>query len=75
VRRGARSRGADSRAVPVLRKGVQKANAKFEPQAFRDQLIKHLEGVAEGDFDAVAQKLDALGNQVRCVLLAPPAPR
>ncbi|KAL8292272.1 hypothetical protein RQP46_001738 [Phenoliferia psychrophenolica] len=46
------------------RKGVQKANAKFEPQAFRDQLIKHLESVPPGDFDAVASKLDVLGNQL-----------
>ncbi|ORY42133.1 hypothetical protein BCR35DRAFT_311290 [Leucosporidium creatinivorum] len=46
------------------RKGVQKAQAKFEPQAFRDQLTKHLESVPPGDFDAVAQKLDVLGNQL-----------
>ncbi|SCV69691.1 BQ2448_1085 [Microbotryum intermedium] len=46
------------------RKGVQKAQAKFEPLAFRDQLIKHLESVPERDFDAVAAKLDVLGNQL-----------
>ncbi|SCZ89291.1 BZ3500_MvSof-1268-A1-R1_Chr9g10358 [Microbotryum saponariae] len=46
------------------RKGVQKAQAKFEPLAFRDQLIKHLESVPEHDFDAVASKLDVLGNQL-----------
>ncbi|KDE04141.1 hypothetical protein MVLG_05432 [Microbotryum lychnidis-dioicae p1A1 Lamole] len=46
------------------RKGVQKAQAKFEPLAFRDQLIKHLESVPERDFDAVASKLDVLGNQL-----------
>ncbi|KAI5480165.1 hypothetical protein MNV49_001491 [Pseudohyphozyma bogoriensis] len=40
------------------RKGVAKAQAKFEPQVFRDQLVKHLESVPEGDFDAVAAKLD-----------------
>ncbi|KAK4057203.1 hypothetical protein OIO90_001698 [Microbotryomycetes sp. JL221] len=45
------------------RKGVQKAQAKFEPQAFRDQLLKHLESTS-GEFDAVAQKLEALGNQL-----------
>ncbi|KAM0748902.1 ARM repeat-containing protein [Meredithblackwellia eburnea MCA 4105] len=46
------------------RKGAVKASAKFEPQAFRDQLTKHLESVAPGDFDAVASKLDVLGNQL-----------
>lgn len=51
------------------RKGVQKANAKHEPQAFRDQLVKHLESVPPGDFDAIASKLDALGNQVRSSLV------
>ncbi|KAK4694633.1 hypothetical protein P7C70_g8702, partial [Phenoliferia sp. Uapishka_3] len=40
------------------------SQAKFEPQAFRDQLIKHLESVPPGDFDAVASKLDVLGNQL-----------
>lgn len=45
-------------------KGVQKANAKHEPVIFRDQLVKHLESVPPGDFDAVAAKLDVLGNQL-----------
>lgn len=45
------------------RKGVQKAQAKFEPQAFRDQLLKHLEATS-GEFDAVATKLEGLGNQL-----------
>lgn len=51
-------------SLTAHRKGVQKANAKFEPQAFRDQLVKHLESVPPGDYDAVASKLDALGSQV-----------
>ncbi|KAM0789254.1 hypothetical protein ACM66B_000097 [Microbotryomycetes sp. NB124-2] len=46
------------------RKGVQKAQAKFEPQAFRDQLVKHLESTPHQDFDAVATKLESLGNQL-----------
>ncbi|KAK4051371.1 hypothetical protein OIV83_002855 [Microbotryomycetes sp. JL201] len=45
------------------RKGVQKAQAKFEPQAFRDQLLKHLESTPQ-DFDAIAAKLESLGNQL-----------
>ena len=56
---------------PLRRKGVQKANAKFEPALFRDQFVKHLESVPVGDYDAVASKLDVLGNQVRP--LVPPA--
>jgi len=51
--------------VGVCRKGVTKANAKHEPTVFRDQLIKHLESVPPNDYEAVAAKLDALGNQVR----------
>jgi len=59
--------------LTVRSKGVTKANAKHEPTVFRDQLIKHLESVPPQDYDAVAAKLDALGNQVslpnrwRCV--------
>lgn len=47
------------------RKGVQKANAKSEPNLFRDQLVKHLESISPpNDFDQIAAKLDVLGNQV-----------
>ena len=76
----ARLAAAGSRSAPKpalagakqkQRKGVAKAAAKFEPEQFRDQLVKYLEGVPEGDFDGYAAKLDALGNQLdyrKCVL-------
>ena len=78
----ARPAAAGSRSAPKpalagakqkQRKGVAKAAAKFEPEQFRDQLVKYLEGVPEGDFDGYAAKLDALGNQLdyrKCVLSA-----
>lgn len=56
----------------IFRKGVTKANAKHEPTVFRDQLIKHLESVPPQDYDAVAAKLDALGNQVSWIRSALP---
>ncbi|KAK0543823.1 hypothetical protein OC846_000042 [Tilletia horrida] len=44
------------------RKGVQKSQAKFEPEAFRDALYKHLEPVKSEDFDGFAAALDKAGN-------------
>lgn len=46
------------------RKGVAKAAAKFEPEEFRDQLLKHFSTLPPNDLDAVAAKLDILGNQL-----------
>ncbi|CAH7689964.1 hypothetical protein BY996DRAFT_8492787 [Phakopsora pachyrhizi] len=46
------------------RKGVAKASAKFEPEEFRDQILKNLSTLKENDLDAVSAKLDALGNQL-----------
>ncbi|CEP15834.1 hypothetical protein [Parasitella parasitica] len=60
---------ASSNPKPVLhgvrikqRKGVQKANAKHEPEAFRDQLVAILKTKKEGDFEAISLELDTLGN-------------
>ncbi|KAI7907433.1 armadillo-type protein [Cokeromyces recurvatus] len=60
---------ASTNPKPVLhgvkikqRKGVQKANAKHEPEIFRDQLLAHLKTIEEGDFEAISTKLDILGN-------------
>lgn len=44
------------------RKGAVKAQAKHEPNIFRDQLYKHLELVPEGDFDAFTAKLVQAGS-------------
>jgi len=44
------------------RKGAVKAQAKHEPQVFRDQLYQHLETVQPGDFDAFATKLVSAGS-------------
>ncbi|KAK0535294.1 hypothetical protein OC834_000114 [Tilletia horrida] len=44
------------------RKGAAKLQAKFEPEAFRDALYKHLEPVKPDDFDAFAATLDKAGN-------------
>jgi len=44
------------------RKGAVKAQAKHEPQVFRDQLYKHLETVAPGDFDSFTTKLVSAGS-------------
>ncbi|PVG01282.1 ARM repeat-containing protein [Serendipita vermifera] len=46
------------------RKGAVKAQAKHEPNVFRDQLYKHLETVTPGDFDSYATKLIAAGSQL-----------
>ncbi|GAA5807874.1 hypothetical protein MFLAVUS_001254 [Mucor flavus] len=60
---------ASTNPKPVLhgvrikqRKGVQKANAKHEPEIFRDQLLAQLKTVKGGDLDAISAKLDILGN-------------
>ncbi|TRM69779.1 armadillo-type protein [Schizophyllum amplum] len=44
------------------RKRAVKAQAKHEPEVFRDQLYKHLETVPEGDFDAYTNKLVQAGS-------------
>ncbi|KAH8828436.1 armadillo-type protein [Flagelloscypha sp. PMI_526] len=44
------------------RKGAVKAQAKHEPTVFRDQLVKHLESVPEGDFEATTNKLIQAGS-------------
>lgn len=44
------------------RKGVVKSQAKFEPEEFRDQLLKFLEPVPEDDWEALLQALDKAGN-------------
>ncbi|CAD7065085.1 unnamed protein product, partial [Tilletia caries] len=44
------------------RKGAAKLQAKFEPEAFRDALYKHLEPVKPEDFDGFAAALDKAGN-------------
>ncbi|KAI8643308.1 armadillo-type protein [Parasitella parasitica] len=44
------------------RKGVQKANAKHEPEIFRNKLLAELKDIKEGDFEAISSKLDTLGN-------------
>ncbi|KAG0175567.1 hypothetical protein DFQ28_008854 [Apophysomyces sp. BC1034] len=44
------------------RKGVQKAQAKHEPEAFRDNILKELSTVKSGDLDAISTKLDAISN-------------
>ncbi|CDS03997.1 hypothetical protein LRAMOSA06952 [Lichtheimia ramosa] len=44
------------------RKGVQKAQAKHEPEVFRDNLLTHLSSIDKDNFDAISSKLDAAGN-------------
>lgn len=44
------------------RKGVAKSQAKFEPEDFRDQLLKFLDGVPENDWDGLLSALDKAGN-------------
>ncbi|CAO3656230.1 unnamed protein product [Mucor fragilis] len=60
---------ASTNPKPVLhgvrikqRKGVQKANAKHEPEIFRDQLLAQLKTIKGGDLEAISSKLDILGN-------------
>lgn len=45
-----------------VRKGAAKANAKHEPQVFRDQVYKHLETATPGDFDSYTAKLIYAGS-------------
>ncbi|BGP16832.1 hypothetical protein JCM10213v2_004837 [Rhodosporidiobolus nylandii] len=51
-------------AQPLDEKGQAKASAKFEPQVFRDALVKHLSSSSPSDFEDISQKLDALGSQL-----------
>ncbi|KAI0355674.1 eukaryotic translation initiation factor 5C [Trametes cingulata] len=44
------------------RKGAVKAQAKHEPNVFRDQVFKHLENVPPSDFEAVTNKLVQAGS-------------
>lgn len=44
------------------RKGAQKAQAKYEPEIFRDNIIKTLQIGQPGDLDAISQNLDSAGN-------------
>ncbi|KAI0661364.1 eukaryotic translation initiation factor 5C [Cubamyces menziesii] len=44
------------------RKGAVKAQAKHEPDVFRDQIFKHLENVPPSDFEAVTNKLVQAGS-------------
>ena len=44
------------------RKGAVKAQAKYEPAAFRDQLYKHLETVPQDDFESITAKLIQAGS-------------
>ncbi|KAI9029009.1 armadillo-type protein [Phycomyces nitens] len=44
------------------RKGVQKAQAKHEPEIFRDQVLKLLETAKPGNLEDISLKLDAGGN-------------
>ncbi|KAF8322110.1 ARM repeat-containing protein [Clavulina sp. PMI_390] len=45
-----------------VRKGAAKAQAKHEPQVFRDQVYKYLETVTPGDFDGYTAKLITAGS-------------
>ncbi|CAO3662123.1 unnamed protein product [Rhizopus microsporus] len=60
---------ASTNPKPVLhgvrikqRKGVQKANAKHEPEIFRENILGQLNTIKKGDFEAISSKLDSLGN-------------
>ncbi|GAB5592840.1 hypothetical protein Unana1_07740 [Umbelopsis nana] len=44
------------------RKSVQKAQAKHEPEIFRDSFLKPLNAAKPNDYDDLTQKLDAAGN-------------
>lgn len=43
------------------RKGAVKAQAKHEPTAFRDALLKHIAGAPPGDWDALYERLVQAG--------------
>ncbi|RUS15583.1 hypothetical protein BC937DRAFT_92260 [Endogone sp. FLAS-F59071] len=44
------------------RKGVQKAQAKYEPEIFRDNFLEPLTKAEAGNFDQISANLDAAGN-------------
>ncbi|CAO3669943.1 unnamed protein product [Umbelopsis vinacea] len=44
------------------RKSVQKAQAKHEPEIFRDSFLKPLTAAKPNDYDDLSQKLDVAGN-------------
>ncbi|ORZ02313.1 armadillo-type protein [Syncephalastrum racemosum] len=44
------------------RKGVQKAQAKHEPEVFRDSLLSQLSSVEKGNFEEILARLDSAGN-------------
>ncbi|KAG2173479.1 hypothetical protein INT44_007070 [Umbelopsis vinacea] len=44
------------------RKSVQKAQAKHEPEIFRDSFLKPLNAAKPNDYDDLSQKLDVAGN-------------
>ncbi|UZJ52027.1 hypothetical protein CBS101457_001347 [Exobasidium rhododendri] len=44
------------------RKGVVKSQAKFEPEVFRDQLLKFFEQVPDHDYEGLLNALDKAGN-------------
>ncbi|KAG9291622.1 hypothetical protein G9A89_022041 [Geosiphon pyriformis] len=63
--------GSNSKSLPALhgvkiktRKGLVKAQAKFEPAIFRDSLLKVLQTSQPGDFDEISQQLDIAGNSL-----------
>ncbi|CAG8460319.1 12939_t:CDS:2 [Ambispora leptoticha] len=62
---------SNSKSLPALhgvkiktRKGLQKAQAKFEPAIFRDSILKVLQNAQPGDFDEISQNLDSAGNNL-----------
>ncbi|EJD37513.1 ARM repeat-containing protein [Auricularia subglabra TFB-10046 SS5] len=46
------------------RKGAVKAQAKHEPAQFRDQVLKHLDTVPPGDYDALFTRLVSAGSSL-----------
>ncbi|KAI8148699.1 armadillo-type protein [Fennellomyces sp. T-0311] len=44
------------------RKGVQKAQAKHEPEVFRDQLLSQLNSIEKDNFEEISAYLDTAGN-------------
>ncbi|CAG8468816.1 1482_t:CDS:2 [Paraglomus brasilianum] len=60
-----------SKTLPALhgvkiktKKSVQKAQAKYEPTVFRDNILKALTAAKPGDFEDIAQQLDRAGNDL-----------
>lgn len=54
------------------RKGAVKAQAKHEPEIFRDQLYKYLETVPKEDFEAYTNKLVQAGSTLEFLKYADP---